>query len=295
MEVITIFFVIFVNLHYISTRNKKNKTMTYNFTQFDVETHNDGKLVIVYFNQPETFNALNRMVLKEVRELMEKCDDDPNVRCIAISGRGKAFCSGQNLKSAIEFFGKSTETNVLQRIVTDYYNPMVMSIVKNKKPVIAVVNGAAVGAGAMLALICDFAVAKESAYFSQAFSGIGLIPDTGGTYYLPKLLGRATASYLAFTGKKVYAQEAQQLGLVAEVYPDEEFETQSLALLTELSNKATKSLGLTKRAFLHSYDNTLVQQLELEGQYQQLAGESNDFAAGVAAFLGKRNPIFEGK
>lgn len=269
--------------------------MNSNFTQFDVEVRNEGKLVIAYLNQPETFNALNRMVLRELRELMEKCDDDPLVRCIAISGRGNAFSSGQNLKSAVELAEKSQEDNVIERIVRDYYNPFVLSVVKNKKPVIALVNGAAVGAGAMLALICDFAVAKESAYFSQAFSGVGLIPDTAGTYYLPKLLGRQMASYLTFTGKKLSAMEAKQLGLIADVFSDDEFDSKAGALLEEISNKATKALGLTKRAFLHSYDNTLLQQLDLETQYQQLAAESNDFAEGVSAFLEKRKPTFIGK
>lgn len=269
--------------------------MSYNsFTQFDVEERFDGKVKIAYLNQPETFNALNRMVLKELKDFMDKCDNDPLVRCVAISGRGAAFCSGQNIRSAMEFANNVDETSIIKKIVVDYYNPLVVSVAKNKKPVIALVNGPAVGAGAMLALICDFAVATESAYFSQAFSGIGLIPDTAGTYYLPKLLGRQLASYLAFTGKKVPASEAKQLGLVAEVFSDDTFVKESEAILEEISGKATKALGLTKRAFLHSYDNTLLEQLELEAQFQQKAAESKDFVEGITAFMEKRKPDYQG-
>ncbi|MGC4128108.1 MAG: enoyl-CoA hydratase-related protein [Bergeyella sp.] len=269
--------------------------MPYNYTQFDVEDRFDGKLKIAYLNDPDTYNALNRMVLKELREFMEKCDDDPNVRCIAVSGRGQAFSSGQNIKSALELAEQTAETPIIKKIVQDYYNPMVLSIVKNKKPVIALVNGPAVGAGAMLAFICDFAVASEKAYFAQAFSNIGLIPDTAGTYYLPKFLGRQTASYLAFTGKKISADEAKQLGMVAEIYKAEEFEAKAFELLEEISNRPTKALGLTKRAFLHSYDNSLVEQLNIEAVFQQKASEGHDFAEGVAAFLEKRAPKYNGQ
>lgn len=267
--------------------------MAYNYNQFEIEDRFDGKLKIAYLNQPETYNALNRMVLKELREFMEECDDDPNVRCIAIGAKGKAFCSGQNLNSAVEI--ASGHTEMIQRIVVEDYNPLVLSIIKNKKPVVSLVNGAAVGAGAMLALISDFALAKESAYFSQAFSNIGLIPDTGGTYYLPKLLGRQMASYLAFTGKKLSASEAKQLGLIAEVFSDDEFEEKSAEILEFMANQATMAVGLTKRAFLHSYDNTIQEQLDLEGIYQQKASESHDFKEGVNAFLEKRKPNYKGK
>lgn len=269
--------------------------MSYNYTQFPVEDRLDGKIKIAYLDHPETFNALNKVVLKELREFMEECDDDPMVRCIAISGKGKAFSSGQNLNRVIDLMKNPDAQGVVQRIVVEYYNPLVMSIAKNKKPVISLVNGPAVGAGAMLALICDFSVMRESSYFSLAFTNIGLIPDTAGTYYLPKLLGRQTANYLAFTGKKVSSSEAKQLGLVAEVFQDDEFEARSLELLDAIADRPTMAIGLTKRAFLHSYDNTLVQQLDLEGIYQQKAAESDDFSEGVTAFLEKRDAFFKGK
>ena len=147
----------------------------------------------------------------------------------------------------------------------------------------------------MLALICDFALATESSYFSQAFVNIGLIPDTAGTYFLPKLLGRQQASYQAFTGKKVSAKEALQLGMIADVFTDEEFSAKSMEVLENLSNLPTTAIALTKKAFLKSYKNTLKEQLDVEGIYQQDAAETKDFKEGVAAFLEKRKPNYKGK
>lgn len=264
------------------------------YTQIQIESHFEGKLQIIYLNQPETYNSLNKEMLKEIRSFIHECNKDENVRCIAISGRGKAFCSGQNLKEALSF-GNVDEDRTIQRFVMDYYNPMVLEIVDCKKPVIALVNGAAVGAGAMLALICDFALATENSYFSQAFVNIGLIPDTAGTYFLPKLLGRQQASYQAFTGKKVAAKEALQLGMIADVFSDEEFSAKSMEVLETISNLPTTAIGLTKKAFLKSYKNTLKEQLDVEGIYQQDAAETEDFKEGVAAFLEKRKPNYKGK
>ena len=156
-------------------------------------------------------------------------------------------------------------------------------------------NGPAVGAGAMLALICDICLATENSYFSQAFVNIGLIPDTGGTYWLPKLLGRQQANYLAFTGKKLSANDALKLGLIADVFGDAEFSAKSMEVLETLSNLPTKAIALTKKAFNHSYENDLKEQLDLEGIYQQDAAETQDFKEGVTAFLEKRKPNYTGK
>lgn len=265
------------------------------YTQIETESHFEGKLQIAYLNQPETFNSLNKHLMRELRQFVKECDNNSEVRCIAISGRGKAFCSGQNLKEALELGKDKNEERIIQRIVIDYYNPLVLEIAHSKKPVVALVNGPAVGAGAMLALICDFSLAVECAYFSQAFVNIGLIPDTAGTYYLPKLLGRQLASYLAFTGKKLSATEAKNLGLIAEVFSEEEFMPKSLEILENLSNAPTFAIGLTKKAFNKSYDNDLKEQLDLESIYQQDAAETKDFAEGVAAFLEKRKPKYTGQ
>jgi len=265
------------------------------YTQLDIELHFDGKLKIAYLNQPDTMNALTKPSLSDLKDFVKECNEDPIVRCVAISGRGRAFCSGQNLDDAFVQGNKHHDHDIIRRIVTEYYNPLVMEITHCKKPVIALVNGPAVGAGAMLALICDFVLANNKAYFAQAFSNIGLIPDTGGTYFLPKLLGRQLANYLAFTGKRLSAEEAKSYGLVAEIFNEEEFNTKSMEILEKMSNMPTAAIKLTKKAFAQSYNNTLKEQLELEGDLQQKAAETEDFKEGVSAFLQKRKPNYKGK
>lgn len=265
------------------------------YTQIDIQTHFDGKLKIAYLNQPQFMNALNKITIKEITEFVKECNSDETVRAIAISGHGKAFCSGQNLDEAFTVGKEVQDKDIIKKIVADYYNPMVLAITKSKKPVIAMVNGPAVGAGAMLALICDFVLASEKAYFSQAFSKIGLIPDTGGTYFLPKLLGRQLATYLAFTGKKLSAEEAKGYGLVAEIYTEEDFQKSSLEVLENIANMPTRAFTLTKRAFANSYKNSLEDQLDLEAELQQEAAETFDFTEGVTAFLQKRKPDYKGK
>ena len=264
------------------------------YTQLETESHFDGKLQIAFLNQPETYNSLNKLLLTELKNFVNECNQKETVRCIAISGRGKAFCSGQNLKDAMSL-GNPEDDKVIQKIVTDYYNPLVEVMYNSKKPVVSLVNGPAVGAGAMLALICDICLATESSYFSQAFVNIGLISDTGGTFWLPKLLGRQQANYLAFTGKKLSAVEAKQMGLIADVFENENFLVNAMGILEQISNQPTKAIALTKKAFNESYYNNLSQQLELEGILQQEAAESEDFREGVFAFLEKRKPKYRGK
>lgn len=262
------------------------------YSQIEIDSQFDGKLQMIYLNQPDSYNSLTEVMLRELRNAVHTFSNDENVRCIGIAGKGKAFCAGQNLKEALGF---DEDDRTIQRFVIEYYNPLVLEIVKCKKPVIALVNGPAVGAGAMLASICDFTLATESSYFSFAFANIGLIPDTAGTYYLPKLVGRQLASYLSFTGKRVPAMEAKKIGLVADVFPDSEFVEKSMEVLTQLSHAATTALYLTKKAFNKSYSFTLNEQLDYESIIQQDAAETDDFKEGVAAFLAKRLPNYKGK
>ena len=265
------------------------------YTQFDLESHKEGKIQIAFLNQPQSLNALNKASIKELTDFIEYFSTDETARCLVISGRGKAFCSGQNLEEAFSEGSSGDDKNLIKNIVENYYNPLVKAIANCRKPVISLINGPAVGAGAMLALICDFSLAKESAYIAQGFVKIGLIPDTGGTYYLPKLLGRQLANYLTFTGKKLSAVESKSLGLIAEVFPDAEFDEKSMEILMNVSELPTKAISLTKKAFLHSYENTLDKQLDLEAKLQQTAANSEDFMEGVSAFLGKRSPVYKGK
>lgn len=267
--------------------------MEANYRFLETELHFEGRLGLAYLNRPERFNSFNTEVLTELRDWVAACGRDEKIRCLAISGRGKAFCSGQDLKEVLAL-GAMEEDRSVEGFVKTYYNPLVLEITKCAKPVIALVNGAAVGAGAMLSLICDFSLAAKTAYFSQAFVNIGLIPDTAGTYYLPKLIGRQRASYLAFTGKRVSAEEAVAMGLVAEVFSDETFMEDALKVLEALCHQPTRAIALTKRAFASSYCFTLEEQLDLEGVLQQKAAETQDFKEGVSAFLEKRKPKYKG-
>lgn len=264
------------------------------YTHIETETQSGGKIHIAFLNRPDSFNSLNTTMLNELRAFIEAANQEENVRAVVISGRGKAFCSGQNLKDALAMEASGSE-KVIQDIVISYYNPLVKAVFSSKKPVIALVNGPAVGAGAMLALICDICLATESAYFSQAFVNIGLIPDTGGTYWLPKLLGRQQANYLAFTGKKLSATEAKTAGLIADVFEDQCFEEEAMKVVRTIAEQPTMAIALTKKAFNASYANTLDAQLELEGELQQQAAETEDFKEGISAFLQKRKPEYKGK
>jgi len=249
----------------------------------------NGSLAILTLNRPDKYNAFNRDMALSLQSALDECAD-PSIRAVLITGAGKAFCSGQDLAEAIDPNGPG-----MKKILAEHYNPIVRKIVALEKPVVAAVNGVAAGAGANLALCCDITVAAESASFIQAFSKIGLVPDTGGSYFLPRLVGRQKAAAWMMLGDKIGAREAEQQGMIYAVYPDADFMKASTSLVEQLANMPTQALARIKKQLQLSAIQTLEQQLETEDDLQQEAAATRDFQEGVNAFLEKRNPRFEGK
>lgn len=250
----------------------------------------DNSVAYITLNRPEKFNSFNREMALELQKRLDECKADRNVRCIYITGSGKAFCAGQDLAEATDPNGPSMED-----IVEHHYNPIIEKIRTIEKPVIAAVNGVAAGAGANIALACDIVLATESASFIQAFSKIGLIPDSGGTYFLPRLIGMQRAAALMMTGDKVTAKDAVAMGMIYKYYSDESFEFESKNMAQQLAQMPTKGIGLTKKLLNESFNHTLEEQLIREKQLQVEAGATHDFKEGVQAFLEKRKPTFKGK
>ena len=250
----------------------------------------DNSVAYVTLNRPEKFNSFNREMALELQKRLDQCNADGSVRCIYITGSGKAFCAGQDLAEATDPNGPSMED-----IVEHHYNPIIEKIRTIEKPVIAAVNGVAAGAGANIALACDIVLATESASFIQAFSKIGLIPDSGGTYFLPRLIGMQRAAALMMTGDKVTAKDAVAMGMIYKYYSDESFEFESKNMAQQLAQMPTKGIGLTKKLLNESFNHTLEEQLIREKQLQVEAGATHDFKEGVQAFLEKRKPVFKGE
>ena len=246
-----------------------------------------GKITL---NRPDKYNAFVRDMALELQKKLDECSSDETIRCIIISGSGKAFCAGQDLKEATDPNGPTIEEIVLQ-----HYNPIIKKIREIEIPVIAAVNGVAAGAGANLALACDIVVAAKSASFIQAFSKIGLIPDSGGTYFLPRLIGIQKAAALMMTGEAISAEKAETLGMIYAVYEDSEFETSAMKLADTISSMPTKGLGYTKKLLSQTFNNSLEDQLSLEAETQALSASSKDHQEGIKAFMEKRTPQFTGK
>jgi len=248
------------------------------------------KVMVITLNRADKFNSFNREMALELQSVLDKAESDDNVRAIVLTGTGKAFCAGQDLAEAIDPNGPG-----IAKIVDEHYNPIILRIRKIEKPVIAAVNGVAAGAGANIALACDIVTATNSASFIQAFSKIGLIPDSGGTFFLPRLIGLQRASALMMTGDKVMATEAQQMGMIYKVFSDDTFMQDVMSFASSLANMPTKAMGLTKRLLNESMFNTHDKQLAREGIVQVDAASTLDYAEGVNAFLEKRKPEFKGK
>jgi 2-(1,2-epoxy-1,2-dihydrophenyl)acetyl-CoA isomerase len=246
-------------------------------------------IAIIEFLRPDVFNSFNKVMALEMQAALDSIKSDQDVRCVIIKGKGKAFCAGQDLKEVTDPNGPP-----LTSIVRDHYNPIIERIRELNKPVIAAVNGVAAGAGANIALACDVVIATESASFIQAFSKIGLIPDSGGTFFLPRLIGFQKASALIMLGDKIGAKEAESMGMIYKWIPDADFEAEVEKLAKKLASMPTKGLAFTKKALNRSLYNDLGSQLALEEQLQTKAGSTHDYNEGVAAFLEKRKPEFKG-
>ncbi len=244
----------------------------------------------ITLNRPDKYNSYNREMALALQGYLDACEADDEVRCIYLTGAGKGFCSGQDLSEAM-----NPTPEEFERMVREHYNATILRLRKIEKPIIAAVNGVAAGAGANIALACDIVLASESASFLQAFSKIGLIPDSGGTFILPRLVGMQRAAALMMTGEKVGAADAVAMGMIYKSYADDVFEAESKKMAMTLAQMPTKGIGLTKRLLNRSYSNDLQQQLDMEKEVQVQAGTSEDFREGVLAFLEKRKPIFKGK
>ncbi len=255
-----------------------------------ITTSINSGVATLTLNRPEVFNSFNGEMALLLQSQLDVCEADPSIRAILITGEGKAFCAGQDLKEVT-----TPELHPgFKKILEEHYNPIIERIRAIEKPIIAAVNGVAAGAGANIALACDIVVASEKASFIQAFSKIGLVPDSAGSFFLPRLIGFQKASALMLLGDKVSAAQAQDLGMIYKVFTAETFLQEVHSLALHMAQLPTKALGLTKKLLNASFNNTLEQQLALESKLQIQAANSNDYKEGVSAFVEKRKPNFKG-
>ncbi|HNU59452.1 MAG TPA: enoyl-CoA hydratase-related protein [Aquaticitalea sp.] len=251
----------------------------------------ENNLAIITLNRPEVFNSFNREMALALQKTLDDSASNDKVRAILLTGNGKAFCAGQDLREVT-----SPELNPgFKTILDEHYNPIISRIRNIEKPIISAINGVAAGAGANIALACDVVVASETATFIQAFSKIGLIPDSGGTFFLPRLIGFQKASALAMLGDKISAQDAEKMGMIYKVFSPQDFMDEAKIIAVTLSQMPTKALALTKKAFNASLNKTLEAQLALESKYQIESAQTDDYSEGVNAFVEKRMPNFKGQ
>lgn len=251
----------------------------------------ESNVAYITLNRPEVFNSFNREMALHLQSVLDDCESNHTIRAIVLTGNGKAFCAGQDLKEV-------TDPNLnpgFKKILEEHYNPIITRIRTINKPIIGAINGVAAGAGANIALACDIVIAHEKVSFIQAFSLIGLIPDSGGTYFLPRLIGFQKASALAMLGDKISAEEAERLGMIYKMFPLEDYDDEVQKLALKLANMPTKALGMIKELFNKSMTNTLQEQLALESKLQIEAAQSDDYKEGVSAFVEKRKPNFNGR
>jgi 2-(1,2-epoxy-1,2-dihydrophenyl)acetyl-CoA isomerase len=248
--------------------------------------NNVGKITL---NRPDVLNSFNMSMAKEFQAALDDCATSKSVRCILITGEGRAFSAGQDLSAAIE---PGVE---IKNIVREQYNPIITKLREIEKPIVCAVNGVAAGAGANIAIACDIVIAASSASFIQAFSKIGLIPDSAGTFFLPRLIGLQRSTALMMLGDKLTAQQALEFGLIYKVFPDETMMAEAEKIAAQLASMPTKGLGYTKRLLNASLHNNLKEQLQMEENMQDAAAKTYDHKEGVNAFLEKRKPVFKGE
>ncbi|EHF3479767.1 2-(1,2-epoxy-1,2-dihydrophenyl)acetyl-CoA isomerase [Acinetobacter baumannii] len=245
------------------------------------------------FNRPKALNSFNVDMHREVAEVLNLWTKKPDVRCVVISGEGRGFCAGQDLGDRV--VDPNAEAPDLGYSIETYYNPLIKTIVNMPKPVICAVNGVAAGAGANIALACDLVIAAKSANFVQAFCRLGLVPDSAGTWFLPRAVGHARAMGLALLGDKLPAETAKEWGMIWDVVEDAELKTKVTELAERLAKQPTFGLSLIKKAIHQSSNNTFDEQMLLERDLQHIAGRSEDYREGVQAFMNKREPNFKGR
>lgn len=251
----------------------------------------DG-VAILTLNRPDKLNSFNAEMHEEMRSALKEIKRNEQVRCLLLSGEGKGFCAGQDLND--RNVAPGAERPHLSKSLEQNYNPLIRTLTTLEMPVICAVNGVAAGAGANIAFACDIVLAAHSASFIQAFCKIGLIPDSGGTWQLVHLVGRARAMALAMLGEKVSAEEAEKLGLIWQCVDDDKLQDTALSLAKHLATQPTKGLAYIKRAINTAAANSLNNQLDLERDLQELAGLTDDYMEGVSAFMEKRPPKFTG-
>ena len=249
-----------------------------------------NNVAVITLNRPDKFNSFNREMALQLQKVLDDCAADENVRCILLTGAGKAFCAGQDIA---ELTGDNPIG--IEIILVKHFNPIISKIRNLQKPVVCAVNGVAAGAGANIALCCDVVIASSAASFIQAFSKIGLIPDSGGTFFLPRLIGFQKASALMMTGDKVTATEAEKMGMVYKVLDETVFSDESFNLAAQLAQMPTLGLALTKNALNVSMQNSLSEQLGQEDRLQRKAAATSDYSEGIAAFTEKRKAFFTGR
>lgn len=256
-----------------------------------IAVRHEENVFTLTLNRPDVLNALNDEMAAEILQALREAGRDPEVRCIVITGAGRGFCAGQDLKSV----AGETGTRSLGKHLNKTWNAIVGRIRHMEKPVLAAVNGVAAGAGASLALACDMRIASENSRFIQSFIGVGLIPDSGSTFFLPQMVGLGRALELAFTGRPVDAAEAESLGLVNRVVPDGDLMEETMTLARQLASAPTRAIGMTKRAMNRALTSDFDGALQYEAYLQEAAGKTYDHAEGVKAFVEKRPPKFEGR